>query len=350
MRVNQKNNAMLPPLIRWIVIGWLVLASGQAASFDCAKAATKVEQMICGDAELSRLDEELAQAYKAALKDQSKAESIKQAQKQWMKERNACADVACMKRVYETRLASLAAISATTIASRVEKTLGSWTYRWSSGRNEPLCHKLLSRLNRYDRDESVENRCSFPVLTSYPKFSAPPWEELDVEKHGELFFKLMKYGEEGGPNGYFHLLPGLKQRAPDSHYRYLANRMIDQGARMRVWRTRLFDHYGVVPTPAPPGEQAIVQIYIPMSEESMATYCVGKPKPASFYLSEALYIVTSDLAGPDPNVDPGTFGILSWRDLLIYEGKPILVGSEDVWRDGELMPDRLCNFEFVQGE
>lgn len=348
----QKLNVKLSPLICRIVLGWLVLASAQAASFDCAKASTKVEHMICGDAELSGLDEKLAQAYKAALKDQSKVEAVKKTQKQWMKERNACVDAACIKKAYETRQTSLVATSTTTITSRDEKTrsLGSWTYRWSSGRNEPLCHKLLSRLNRYDRDESVENRCSFPVLTSYPKFSAPPWEELDVEKHGELFFKLMKYSGEGGPNGYFHLLPGLKQRAPDSHYRYRAKLLIDQGARMRVWRSRLFDHYGVVPTPAPPGEQAIVQIYIPMSKESMATYCVGKPKPVGFNQLVLLFIVTPDLSGPDPNVDPGTYGISGGKDLLIYEGNPILVGWEDVWRDGVLMPDRLCNFEFVQGE
>src|SRR3990167_6280936 len=43
-----------------IACGWLVPSiPAQAASFDCAKAATKVEILICADAELSKLDDEL---------------------------------------------------------------------------------------------------------------------------------------------------------------------------------------------------------------------------------------------------------------------------------------------------
>ena len=47
------------------LFGLLVLTLPvQAASFDCAKAGTKVEKLICGDAGLSKLDDELAAAYK----------------------------------------------------------------------------------------------------------------------------------------------------------------------------------------------------------------------------------------------------------------------------------------------
>lgn len=231
------------------------------------------------------------------------------------------------------------------------KMTGKWIYRDGAGKSNSLCRELLKRLNRYDRDESLDSRCSFPVLTSFPKFTLPPWENLDVQEHSELVFKLMKYSGEGGPNGYFHLLPGLKERGSDSDYLYRTKRFIEQGGRLRLWRTRLVDHYGTGPvTQAPSGEQAIVQMYIPMPREALATYCPGKPKPASFYQVELLYIVTPDLTGPDPHVDPGTFGTLGGRDLLIYEDKPVLVGPEDIWRDGELMLDRLCNFEFVKGE
>ena len=56
--------------------GWLFLtlilcalfaATGHAASFDCAKAATPVEKMICADALLGRLDEALARNYRVML-------------------------------------------------------------------------------------------------------------------------------------------------------------------------------------------------------------------------------------------------------------------------------------------
>lgn len=91
-----------------LLLGCLMLViPAHAASFDCAKAATKVENLICGDTALSKLDEELNAAYKAALQDEGQAGSIKQAQKQWVKERNGCVDAGCVKRAYEARLSSL---------------------------------------------------------------------------------------------------------------------------------------------------------------------------------------------------------------------------------------------------
>jgi len=79
-----------------------------AASFDCAKASTKVEHIICDNPDISKLDEELATSYKAALQNQANAESIKQGQRKWLKGRNDCADAICVKRAYETRLLSFA--------------------------------------------------------------------------------------------------------------------------------------------------------------------------------------------------------------------------------------------------
>ncbi len=38
-----------------------------AASFDCAKASTQVERLICSDESLSKLDEQLSGSYKQAL-------------------------------------------------------------------------------------------------------------------------------------------------------------------------------------------------------------------------------------------------------------------------------------------
>ena len=91
-----------------IIFGWLVLSlTAQAAGFDCAKAGTKVEKLICGDAALSKLDEELNTAYKTALQDEKRADSIRQAQKKWMKERSGCQDAGCVKRVYRMRLVEL---------------------------------------------------------------------------------------------------------------------------------------------------------------------------------------------------------------------------------------------------
>ena len=106
--------------ISWIVLGWLALSlSAQAASFDCAKAQSKVEHLICDNLELSKLDDELSVAYKVALKDNAQTVAIKQTQTQWMKERNGCSDTVCVKLAYEERLLSLKSVISTHAASHV---------------------------------------------------------------------------------------------------------------------------------------------------------------------------------------------------------------------------------------
>ena len=63
-----------------------VAAPASAASFDCAKARTKVEKLICKDPQLSRQDEDLAKAYGEALKlwDGQIAAYVKMNQRGWV--------------------------------------------------------------------------------------------------------------------------------------------------------------------------------------------------------------------------------------------------------------------------
>jgi tetratricopeptide (TPR) repeat protein len=91
--------------------------SSRAASFNCEKADTKIEKMICGDAELSKLDEKLNAAYRTASSDEKQAASIKQAQRQWINDRNNCADADCVKRAYVAQLQTMASSSDTSGAN-----------------------------------------------------------------------------------------------------------------------------------------------------------------------------------------------------------------------------------------
>lgn len=73
------------------MLGCLIVASTtQAASFDCAKAQTKVEKFICGDSKLSEMDEEMAALYEEIQKASSKDPVLKQAQRDWLKYRQTC--------------------------------------------------------------------------------------------------------------------------------------------------------------------------------------------------------------------------------------------------------------------
>ncbi|NEX21338.1 DUF1311 domain-containing protein [Thiorhodococcus mannitoliphagus] len=74
----------------------LCLTSAQtwaaSPSFDCAKASSEVEQLICKDAELARLDRSLAELYATLLKNSSAnaQKSLKTEQRGWVKGRNDC--------------------------------------------------------------------------------------------------------------------------------------------------------------------------------------------------------------------------------------------------------------------
>jgi uncharacterized protein len=90
-----------------------------SASFDCQKARSVTEKMVCADPELSKLDEQLAQTYRSVLKTmavQVKANKIVpetpvqliQEQKHWIVyQRNVCEDTTCLHEAYQSRISLL---------------------------------------------------------------------------------------------------------------------------------------------------------------------------------------------------------------------------------------------------
>lgn len=87
-----------------------------AASFECVQARSDVEQAICSSRDLARLDRYVAEAYAEKLMwadDDAKRAVIRQAQRDWLKQRNqSCLRVrqpivACLTGVYQQRLRAL---------------------------------------------------------------------------------------------------------------------------------------------------------------------------------------------------------------------------------------------------
>ena len=357
---------MYSQIRKLIVLGLVALPfifwamAGQATSFDCAKASTAVEKMICADAELSSLDEKMATVYEKALQQNEKhAAAIQQEQKQWMKKRNACADMDwdCVKEAYLTRLDSLVAMWG-----------GAWMY--SGGTNnvlassEPLCQVLLKRLNRYEWKE--EYSCSlWGILATYPEFSDPPWEDIDpetfgLEKYEDLVFKLYKYNQEN-PSRYFHRMPGLQPQQPDLVYHNRAKSFIQDGGRLQVWRTKIsaFTETSTTrPDPSRTRERTLIRMIYGYPWKRTMTQrerddlhnntCKGIPEEPD---RGTIFYVTADLSGPDPDVDTGTFSITGGHDLKMYQGSPIFVGYAyaSLWRDAPYGLSGFCNFEFIKG-
>jgi len=97
--------------LKRLILGLTLFATGvaaPAASFDCGKASTDVEKLICADSQASALDGELAQAYQKALAGSASPAALKAAQKSWLaKVRNPCKDSACLIRAYQRRIKAL---------------------------------------------------------------------------------------------------------------------------------------------------------------------------------------------------------------------------------------------------
>ena len=76
-----------------------------SASYDCSKASTQVEHLICNDDELSKLDEELAFNYAETMELGEYKSYLKNSQEFWLKNiRDVCTNSACLKEVYEQRI------------------------------------------------------------------------------------------------------------------------------------------------------------------------------------------------------------------------------------------------------
>ena len=89
-------------------LGVLLFAASTAAiadgpAFDCSKASSKVEKMICADPTLSSSDSVNADIYKEVVQTADNPNQVKREQRQWLKTRNACQTVDCIAKTYDTR-------------------------------------------------------------------------------------------------------------------------------------------------------------------------------------------------------------------------------------------------------
>lgn len=79
-----------------------------AAGFDCAKASSVVEKLICADTELSKADEELSGLYERALASSAKPGEFKKEQISWIRTvRDPCRNKECLAAAYKKRIGVL---------------------------------------------------------------------------------------------------------------------------------------------------------------------------------------------------------------------------------------------------
>lgn len=80
-------------------------------SFNCGRASSAAEHMICADSRLAQLDMALASAYRAALVASDDPSGLKAEQNSWRTtSRDVCNDTDCVQAAYESRIAELQAL------------------------------------------------------------------------------------------------------------------------------------------------------------------------------------------------------------------------------------------------
>jgi uncharacterized protein len=165
----------------------LVLSvAAQGASFDCGKAATKVEKLICADTETSKLDREMQSAYQDAYKHTADPVGLKLEQRRWLRVRNVCRDTPCLARIYRARLARL-----NEILSESQPCFRLLERQWpevQSG-HYPVCLAYLKSLNHFCAEPPPT--CERKLDPTIKELSLPKWEEIDPKAYLEVIAQML---------------------------------------------------------------------------------------------------------------------------------------------------------------
>jgi uncharacterized protein len=175
------------------IAGWLIqLLPAQAASFDCKKAQTRTEHMICDPSSpygfIDSQDDELNIAYQWAVMRVNDKQKLINEQRRWLKDiRNTCADRACLAKVYRERLETLAALV---------QTPGCYTLQpIKEGKKvrpiEPVCEVMEKNLNRFCDQPPMA--CGLKIAPEYrQQIILPNWIPLNTEANRGLIEEFMR--------------------------------------------------------------------------------------------------------------------------------------------------------------
>jgi len=221
-----------------LVIGILLFSvNSVAASFDCDKAESTVEILICADSGLSSLDEKMTKYYKIAEQSVKDLSNLKSEQIEWLGERNRCSSEACIEMRYQERIARLKQL-----AGESDKTGGEARYRLVVGKGYSICETFLKHLNALSSD-ALPMVCNIRPNPNYNAetrddwdITQPVWEEMNVQKNLHLIFAAeMEYP----PYSVYRHDPNKKLPIFDEWKVDFANRIKAGKLHPKIYRTQL---------------------------------------------------------------------------------------------------------------
>lgn len=178
-----------------------------AAGFNCEKALTPVEKMICADDSLSTLDRSLTALYGSVRKN---SPDLVHEQKIWLREkRNTCLTTACLNTAYQERIGALKKIDTcpaneTSLLGSWARTKGEWAFekmQFSARGNEreftSWLHNHLEMIGtwkidkcainvRHNTDDALQFHLEIKKLDNGKLYL------LDTDSQSELIYKLIQ--------------------------------------------------------------------------------------------------------------------------------------------------------------
>jgi|GEM_PF-5721757 len=100
------------PTLAVLLASTMLMQHANAISFNCAKAGTPAEKLICSDNQLGKLDSQLSDLYSSLTTGAYKREGLVASERLWLKTvRDSCDTVSCMQNAYLERIQSLESLS-----------------------------------------------------------------------------------------------------------------------------------------------------------------------------------------------------------------------------------------------
>ena len=170
-----------------------------SASFDCTKASTYVEKMICSDETISKLDEQLAKSYKQALEKALLKDDFKMQQRVWLGDhRDTCKDAECLKMEYENRIVWLNETAAMEIPKNTVNGEYIWIKNALNSHADPLnapvdknvCQDFLKNLNSFRAPKPM--LCETKLNLEIPGFTSISWKPIGTNGVEKLLVEMEK--------------------------------------------------------------------------------------------------------------------------------------------------------------
>lgn len=177
-----------------VMMSFISQVSAIGPSFDCSKASTTVEKMICSDKGLSELDDRMEKAYSRALMNSNSPAKLKQNQREWLKVRNTCHEIACLTESYKSQLAFLESNMDNDVALRSSKEIPDkqknvYSFKLEKDTGWNVCNALLENYNKL-QPAKESFACELNFDSGNPQLSLPKWQELKIEDNLDVIYSI----------------------------------------------------------------------------------------------------------------------------------------------------------------